>query len=183
MGKSVHVNVENINTVIALIRDEANFFVLSTYDVPSGIATMQIDNKIEHLVTAPRSYAAAQVRKYNPVCETPACIAGWANHAWNVANPTARQLPLASASSAASFLGIRNERVSGRLFGISIAMRERDKVTREEAIYALEQLRDTGKVSSYRSIRKTLKRQHENASQLHGSQSGGQDRAQDRDDR
>ncbi|QIG70132.1 hypothetical protein EVB87_032 [Rhizobium phage RHph_N28_1] len=181
MGKHVNVNVEHINEVIALIRDEANFFMLSTYDVPNDIARMEIDNKVEHLVTSPKSYAAKQVRKYNPTCNTPACIAGWSNYAFKRAQPDLK-ISLTSGGSAAEYLGIRSQAIADRLFGISIYSAERDRVTREEAIYALERLRDTGNVPSYRSIRQTLKRRNENASQLHGSQSSGQDRAQDRDD-
>ncbi|QXV73721.1 hypothetical protein [Rhizobium phage RHph_N46] len=180
MGKHVNVNVEHINEVLALIRDEANFFMLSTYDIPNDIAKMEIDNKIERLVS-PKSYAAKQLRKYNPTCNTPACIAGWSNYAFKRAKP-ALKISLASGDSAAEYLGIRSQAIVDRLFGISITPTERDRVTREEAIYALERLRDTGNVPSYRSIRQTLKRRNENASQLHGSQSSGQDRAQDRDD-
>lgn len=176
----MRVNVEHVNEVIELIRDEANFFALSVYEVPSNVlGAKDIDEKIDMVVGNPKSYAAQQVRKYNPVCSTPACVAGWANFARKRANPNGF-ISLSSRACAADYLGIGNTRVADMLFGISISPEQREGVTREEAIYALERLRDTGKVPSYRSIRTILKRRHaEEQSKLHGPQGSSEDRAPD----
>lgn len=116
------VNKENINKVIAAIRDEDNFFNMGTYEV-----TIHFKEKMAEFGTP-----------IDVECGTPACICGWAYHIMGNRNLTPKD--------ANEFFGIDTQQ-GVNLYGLcGSKLKDLIDITRQQAIATLERLRDTGEV-------------------------------------
>lgn len=149
-------NKANIDRLIAVIKNDPIKFNMSNWDWTSSM----VADRIEEVEQG----AFSNVKKDDlpPLCGSPACIMGWANHLKAVdegLDPT--DVILDSSSDANNFIFLPDEYgyVSGRSHNLyhppynegdpafSVNAHPWDRIKPEQAIRTLEHLRDTGEIS------------------------------------
>lgn len=119
-------NIELINKVINVIKEEENFFSMSDFFVSEAMRGS--DDLPEEV--------------YEVKCGTPACICGWVQ---KIVDPKLKGSELGDTTAAAKALGLTYND-SDNLFYALHAGKPWSEITRHEAVKVLEHLRDTGKV-------------------------------------
>lgn len=121
------MNVENIQKIINVLRQEENFFSMSQFG--------RIDDNIKDEV------------RQGTICDTASCICGWANHIINDGKALTYH-QFSNTDAAIEWLGINYITGDELFYGYMEEMGESDinAITRQEAIITLEKLIETGKV-------------------------------------
>lgn len=144
----MQVNVEHVQEVIDLVRDDQNVFSMEAFSLTADSLDESLSDEV---VTAAQK--AFDSGRFTPECGTPACIAGWTMFAKATKEGTTITSPgwYCAPASASEYLGIPHIHTGKKVNPVSIlfmtsvsgdAMVGQEEITREMAIYQLEQMRD-----------------------------------------
>ncbi|QIG70280.1 hypothetical protein EVB87_180 [Rhizobium phage RHph_N28_1] len=164
------LNAERLTTVINMIRDEENVFTMNAFSVDIadlGDEDWAIDGALQDPNDRELAERVLASGAFDPVCGTPACICGWINHARALASGSKieRGDKYGDQCAAADWIGIpisdtalalrASETVPAyqlfMTYGSSLPS-ARERVTREMAIWQLEQMRDTGIMHTWEEV-------------------------------